>query len=124
VLGGASCAAAAALPQANARALVRNFAERLDHLVTNLRNGELMPWPSASSLVEVSEALALVGEDDRATSVAERAEALATRHGFHQLTYRLENPVHVAQPVALAPATNEILAAVDELEGAELVGAR
>jgi tetratricopeptide (TPR) repeat protein len=123
VLGGASCAAAAALPQAPARALVRNFAERLDDLLTTLRNGESLPWPSATSLVELSEALTVVGEHDRASAFAERAEGLARSHGFHQLTYRLENPVHVPQPVMLAPATNEILAAVDELEGAELVGA-
>ena len=123
ILGGAACAAAAALPVARARALVRNFAERLDHVVTSLRNGEGLPWPSASALVELSEALAVVGEDERSRECAERAESIATAHGFHQISYRLEHPVHVAPPVALAASTNDIIAAVDELEGAELVGA-
>lgn len=123
ILGGAACAAAAALPIAAARALVRNFADRLNVLVTSLRDGKSLPWPSASSLVELSEALAVVGDESGSRQMAERALAMATQHGFHQLTYRLDNPVHVAQPAPLAESTNAILAAVDELEGAELVGA-
>jgi tetratricopeptide (TPR) repeat protein len=123
ILGGAACAAAAALPQVAARALVRNFAERVDQVVTLLHDGRSLAWPSASALVEISEALAVVGDDERARNVADRAEALASANAFHQLTYRLENPVQIAKPVVLAPSTNEILAAVDELEGAELVGA-
>src|SRR5207237_4427848 len=123
ILGGAACAAAAALPVAAARALVRNFAERLDQVLTVLRGGASLPWPSTSALVELSEALEVVGDEERSRHLAERAEALASAHGFHQLTYRLDNPVHVAQPAVLAPSTNAIIAAVDELEGAELVGA-
>jgi len=123
ILGGAACAAAAALPRKAAHAIVRNFAERLDYLVRNLKNGQVMPFPSASALVEMSEALAVVGEDERAQRVAERATALAKAHGFHELTFRLENPVVVAEPAPLAPATQDIIAAVDELEGAELVAA-
>jgi hypothetical protein len=42
---------------------------------------------------------------------------------FHHLVHRLENPVHVASPTPLAPSTSAIIEAVDELEGAELVGA-
>ena len=123
ILGGAACAAAAALPTPAARALVRNFGERLDVLVTSLRDGKSLPWPSTSSLVELSEALAVVGDEDRSCRIADRALAMATSHGFHQLTYRLENPVHVAQPAPIAESTSAIIAAVDELEGAELVGA-
>jgi tetratricopeptide (TPR) repeat protein len=123
ILGGAACAAAAALPVARARSLVKNFAERLDQLVGALHDGESMPWASTSALVELSEALAVVGDEERSQQFAARAEALATAHGFHQFTYRLENPVHVAAPLSLADSTNEIIAAVNELEGAELVGA-
>jgi tetratricopeptide (TPR) repeat protein len=123
ILGGVACAAAAALPAAPARALVRNFSDRLDQVVTALHDGQSLPWPCASALVEISEALAVVGEEQRSGQVADRADALASAHGFHQLTYRLENPVQVAKPAVLAPSTNEIIAAVDELEGAELVGA-
>jgi tetratricopeptide (TPR) repeat protein len=122
-LGGAACAAAAALEPARARVLVRNFASRVQELVTSLGEGAALPWPSASALVEISEALAAIGDGSEAKRVASRAEDLAHAHGFHQLTYRLENPVFVAQPVELAPATASILDAVDELEGAELVGA-
>jgi tetratricopeptide (TPR) repeat protein len=124
-LGGAACAAALALPRPAARALIKNFAERLDGLVTSLHNGESLPFPSASALVEMSEALAHVGEEERANDAANRAEVLAAAHGFHQLTYRLENPtlVALAEPLAVASSTNAIIAAVDELEGAELVGA-
>jgi tetratricopeptide (TPR) repeat protein len=130
-LGGAACAAAAALPYASARALVRNFTERVDAIVTNLRNGESLPYPSATALVDMSEALVMIGDEERASRTCERADALVRSHGFHQLAYRLENPVHVAKPaqpipttpLELAPSTSAILAAVDELEGAELVGA-
>jgi tetratricopeptide (TPR) repeat protein len=121
ILGGAACAAAASLPHAAARALVRNFAERIEVVVQHLRNGESLPHPSASALVEVSEALAVIGDDERALRLSGRAADLAEAHGFHQLTYRVENPVLVAQPAPLAPATQAIIAAVDELEGAELV---
>ena len=123
ILGGAACAAAASLPIPAARALVRNFADRLDQLVAALQGGQALPWPITSALVELSEALAVVGDNARSQDVAERAETLASAHGFHQLVYRLENPVLVPQPVAVAESTNEIIAAVDELEGAELVGA-
>jgi tetratricopeptide (TPR) repeat protein len=123
ILGGAACAAASSLPGPAAHAIVRNFAERLDYLVRSLRNGEVMPFQSASALVEMSEALAVVGEEDRSLRDVERATELANAHGFHELTFRLDNPVLVADPVPLAPATQEIIAAIDELEGAELVAA-
>jgi tetratricopeptide (TPR) repeat protein len=121
ILGGAACAAAAALPRAAARALVRNFADRGQFIVKALRNGEALAYPSASALVELSEALNVVGESERAREAADQADRLASAHGFYQLTYRLENPVLVAEPTPLAPSTQEIIAAVDELEGAELV---
>jgi hypothetical protein len=123
ILGGAACAAAAALPRAAARALIRNFADRAQVLVRGLRNGEALPHPSASVLVELSEALTAVGETEQAAAVSEQAERLATAHRFHQLTYRLENPILVSKPAPLAPSTQAIIAAVDELEGAELVAA-
>jgi tetratricopeptide (TPR) repeat protein len=123
IIGGAACAAAASLPVPAARALVRNFADRLDQLMPALQHGKNLPYPTASTLVELSEALAVVGDDERSRDLAERAETLASALGFHQLVYRLENPVLVPQPAVLAESTNEIIAAVDELEGAELVGA-
>ena len=123
ILGGAACAAAAALPCVAARAVVRNFSERVDLLVTSLRDGESLPQPSAYVLVELSEALAVVGDEDRSQAFAERGSILANAHMFHQLVHRLENPVHVASPTPLAPSTTAIIEAVDELEGAELVGA-
>ena len=121
ILSGAACAAAAALPRAAARALVRNFADRTQFIVKSLRNGEALPHPSAAALVELSEALAVVGENEWSEEVADQAERLASAHGFHQLTYRLENPMLVAQPAPITPSTQAIIAAVDELEGAELV---
>ncbi|HEV8233218.1 MAG TPA: hypothetical protein VGP84_01425 [Gemmatimonadaceae bacterium] len=123
ILGGAACAAAAALPCVAARALVRNFSERVDSLVTSLRQGESLPQPSAYALVELSEALAVVGDEQGSQTFADRASVLANAHMFHHLVHRLENPVHVASPTPLAPSTSAIIEAVDELEGAELVGA-
>ena len=122
-LGGAACAAAAALPLPAARAVVRNFSERIDGIVGALREGKALSHPSAMALTEISEALAVIGDEDAARQAAARAESIASSHGFHEILYRLENPVHVAAPAPLAPATTDILAAVDELEGAELVGA-
>jgi hypothetical protein len=71
----------------------------------------------------MSEALARVGDEVPAERTAVRAEALARAHSFHELVFRLENPPVVREPVKLAPAASAIVAAVDELEGAELVGA-
>src|SRR5205085_6740746 len=84
ILGGAACAAAAALPLAAARALVRNFSERLEQVVSILHDGRTLPWLSAQALVELSEALAVVGDEERSRDISERAEVLATAHGFHQ----------------------------------------
>jgi tetratricopeptide (TPR) repeat protein len=122
ILGGAACAAAAALPLPADRALVRNFADRLEQVFSVLGEGRRLPWPSASAFVELSEALAVVGDEERSHDFADRAERVASEHGFHQLMHRLENPVHVPSPAKLAESTTEIIAAVDELEGAELVG--
>ena len=124
-LGGAACAAATALPRPAARALVRNFAERVDAVVKALHNGGSMPFPIAATLIEIGEALAFVGEEGWGQECSELGGALATRHGFHQLAYRVENPVYVSvpEPAAFSPSTNAILAEIDELEGAELVGA-
>ena len=122
-LGGAAYAAASALPTPAARAVVRNFAERVECLVKNLGNGARLAWTTASALVEISEALTLVGEPTASQRFSERAGELARSRGFHALVYRLENPPKVAAPATLAPATTAILAEVDELEGAELVGA-
>lgn len=122
-LGGAACAAAISLPHKAARALVRNFADRVDMLVSSLNNGSSLPWASASALVEMSEALALVGEESSAQRTAARAEILARSNGLHELLHRLDNPPVIQAPVELTAESNAILAAVDELEGAELVGA-
>jgi tetratricopeptide (TPR) repeat protein len=122
-LGGAACAAAIALPTKQARALVRNFSERVDALVSNLNNGSSLPWASASALVEMSEALAQVGDHARASLTAQRAEKLASANGLHELLHRLENPPVIQAPVVFSAESSAILTAVDELEGAELVGA-
>ena len=95
----------------------------MNALVTSLNGGSSLPWASASALVEISEALALVREEDRAQSTSERAHALARSYGLHELLHRLDNPPVIQTPVALTAESNAILAAVDELEGAELVGA-
>jgi hypothetical protein len=73
----------------------------------------------------MSEALAHVGEEVWSLEVASRADVLASSHGYYQLVYRLENPTLVApkKPAAIHSSTSAIIAAVDELEGAELVGA-
>jgi len=123
ILGGAACAAAAALPRAAARALVRNFVDRLEFIVQRLKNGDALPHASASALIELSEALSVVGEDARAEATSEQAERLASGHGFYQLMHRLENPRLIVKPAPVAPATQAIIEAVDELEGAELVAA-
>jgi hypothetical protein len=121
-LGGAACAAAAALPAQAARALIRNFADRVQVLVQSLGDGAILPFPSASALVEISEALSLIHDEAAAKSVAEQAGRIARSRGYHELVFRLENPPVIPTPAKLAPATSEILQAVDELEGAELVG--
>jgi tetratricopeptide (TPR) repeat protein len=122
-LGGAACAAAAALPKQPARALVRNFAERVETIVGTLGDGSALPHPSALALTEISESLLAVGDMDAAVAAATHAEEIAKPRGFHQILYRLENPRPIAAPAPLAPATSKIIEAVDELEGAELVGA-
>jgi hypothetical protein len=93
--------------------------------VASLRDGKSLPFPSANALIEIGEALALVGEEGWAERNATLASSLASAHHFHQLTYRLENPVHVRvpEPAPVSESTSAIIAALDELEGAELVGA-
>src|SRR5262249_6040381 len=44
-LSGAACAAAVTVPLAAARTLIRNFADRVEQLVTSLGDGKALPWP-------------------------------------------------------------------------------
>jgi hypothetical protein len=122
-LGGAACAAAAAMPGPQARALVRNFTSRVEDLVRGHGNGATLPYPAASALVEISEALVLVGETENSERVSEKARQLAGAHKFYELVHRLDNPPALPKKVTLAPETEAIIASVETLEGAEMVGA-
>jgi hypothetical protein len=95
----------------------------VETIVGTLGDGSALPHPSALALTEISESLLAVGDMDAAVAAATHAEEIAKLRGFHQILYRLENPRPIAAPAPLAPATSKIIEAVDELEGAELVGA-
>lgn len=122
-LGGAACAAAQALHGVPRRSLVRTLVCRVHTLVKSLDDGSSLPYQSASAFVEASEALTAIGENASAERAKELAMQLASAHGFHELTFRLENPPTRNAPTVLAPRAAAVVEAVEALEGAELIGA-
>jgi hypothetical protein len=128
-LGGAALAAVAECGgqdsehgRLRARAIVRTVSRRIDEFVVSLGDGAALPYTSGSALVEVSEALKAVGDTAAAGRAAWRARTLATRHKFHQFLHRLDEPQHLPPTVAPTPARQQIVAQVEALNGAELVG--
>jgi tetratricopeptide (TPR) repeat protein len=122
-LGGAACAASQALRGVPRRTLVRRLVYRVHALVKSLGDGSSLPYQSAVAFVEASEALTAIGEAASAERTRELATALAASHGFHELTFRLENPPARSEPTVLAPKAAAVVEAVESLEGAELIGA-
>jgi tetratricopeptide (TPR) repeat protein len=49
-----------------------------------------MPYESAAALVELSEALAAIGDVDGSDDCRARAREIAVRQGYHELTHRLD----------------------------------
>jgi hypothetical protein len=95
----------------------------VEELVRGHGNGATLPYQAASALVEISEALVLVGETESSDRVADKARHLANAHKFYELIHRLDNPPALPTKVTLAPETEAIIASVESLEGAEMVGA-
>jgi tetratricopeptide (TPR) repeat protein len=128
-LGGAALAAVADSAgqddraRARARSVVRTVNQRIDALVVALGDGAALPFPSASALVEVSEALAAVGDAAASGRAAWRARILSVRFKFHQLAHRLDHPYPLAEVLPPTPARRQIVEQVEALEGAELIGA-
>jgi tetratricopeptide (TPR) repeat protein len=128
-LGGAALAAVADSAgrddraRARARSVVRTVNQRIDALVVALGDGAALPFPSASALVEVSEALAAVGDAAASGRAAWRARILTVRFKMHQLAHRLDHPYPLPEVLPPTPARREIVEQVEALEGAELVGA-
>jgi tetratricopeptide (TPR) repeat protein len=81
-LGGLALAASVLGDAARVRA-ARALAERL------IATGG-MPYESASTLVELAEALARIGDADASAECRGRAREIAARHGYHELTHRLD----------------------------------
>jgi tetratricopeptide (TPR) repeat protein len=128
-LGGAALAAVADCAgrddqhaRIRARSVVRSVNHRVDTLVVALGDGAALPFESASALVEVSEALTAVGDAAAAGRAAWRARALVIRHKFHQLAHRLDEPQRLPAVMEPTPVRQQIVAQVEALEGAELVG--
>jgi hypothetical protein len=128
-LGGAALAAVADCGSRNdeharvrARSVVRTVNRRVDALVVTLGDGAALPFESASALIEVSEALMAVGDSAASGRAAWRARALVIRHKFHQLAHRLDEPQRLPPVVEPTPVRQRVVAQVEALEGAELVG--
>jgi tetratricopeptide (TPR) repeat protein len=129
-LGGAALAAVAECAGSDnermrmrARSVVRTVNQRIDALVVSLGDGAAYPFESTTALVEVSEALTAVGDAAAAGRAVWRARTLATRHKFHELSHRLDEPQRLPAVVEPTPVRQVIVRHVEALEGAELVGA-
>ena len=103
---------------------MRFAAARVEALVASLGGGAvpMLAFQCAGALIEVSEALHVVGEDDWAARCAHAGSRIALRNGFHHLTHRLESPWPTVQSVPVTPARRVIVEQVEALDGAELVG--
>jgi len=80
-----------------------------------------MPYEAAATLVELAAALAAVGDAAGARECRARAAEIATRHGYHELSYRLEiqsaapPPARDRAPHPLDPGARAVARAVSSL---------
>ena len=95
-LGGLSLAAA----RVGNRALVHETAKRIDALIASAH----FPHGSAGALLELSEALATIGDMTQAATRRARALEVAQRYSFHEYVHHLEAlRIEPATPRAEAP---------------------
>jgi hypothetical protein len=111
-LGGLAVAAATV----GDRALVLSVRERIEDAVATTS----LPYACAAVLLELSQALALVGDTDGAATCRTRALALAEHHAYHEIVHRLETlPVAIRRraeaPHVLDPKGTEVARAVASL---------
>ena len=113
-LGGLSLAAA----RVGSPALVHEVKARIEALSARMT----VPYGYAGALLELSEALAIIGDVAEAAQCRTRALELARRHAFHELVHRLEGlrfePVaaRAEAPHVLDPHGTEVVHAVASLE--------
>lgn len=125
ILGGAAVAASRCLDQRRAPMVVRRFLDQLEGELSAMGGPETLPYAAASALVEFREALAVTGDVVASERMAARARTLAEAHRFNEFLHVLEVPVDVpaTAPVVLDQPAEKVVAYVDALDGAELVGA-
>jgi hypothetical protein len=125
ILGGAAVAAARCLDRNRAPMLVHRFLEQLEGVFRGIGSAAALPYAAASALVEFREALAATGSVAASQRMAARARALAETHRYYELLLVLDKPVDLPRHVAIPldePAEG-VVAFVETLDGAELVGA-
>jgi hypothetical protein len=73
---------------------------------------------TAEALMECSAALNAIGEKAVAGAMKRRSEEMATRYGFHGLTFQeaLQSVQRIAEPPALTKAAARATAAIEDLE--------
>jgi tetratricopeptide (TPR) repeat protein len=112
-LGGLAVAAAAV----GGHALVLATKERIERLIATAPT----PYQCAAVLLELSQALAAIGDADDAAECRARALELAERYAYHEIVHRLEAlrvtpvPSRVEAPHVLDPKGTEVARAVASL---------
>jgi tetratricopeptide (TPR) repeat protein len=113
-LGGLSLAAA----RVGNRALVRETKARVEEMIASTP----LPYECAGALLELSEALATIGDIADASDCRARALELAERHRYHEIIHRLESlqiapaAIRAKAPHVLDPTGTEVVLAVASLE--------
>ena len=99
---------------------VRSARAQADSLIADAG----LPFQAASALLELSRALAGVGDGQDAAECRQRATTLATRYGYHEIAHRIERleeradaPIARAVPHALASEAEDVAHAVTSLSG-------
>jgi tetratricopeptide (TPR) repeat protein len=112
-LGGLAVAAAAI----GDRALVHTTKARIERLIAIAP----FPYQCAAALLELSQALAAIGDVEGAAACHARARELAQRHAYHEILHRLEAvrvapvPSRAEAPHVLDPKGTEVARAVASL---------
>ena len=113
-LGGLSLAAA----RVGNHTLVHETKARIEELIANAP----YPYGCAGALLELSEALAIIGDSTDASDCRTRALAIARRHAYHEFVHRLEalrvvpTATRATAPHMLDPDGTEVARAVASLE--------
>lgn len=116
-LGGLALAAARAASECLAESLIRGADRRLEALSCR----STLTYLRANALADVADSFTEIGDEATAASRREQARALAARHGYHELLFRLDSTMDRETRRAARRESGVVTAPADIVEAVESI---